>query len=365
MPWRRSLPGTKLAVAAGHEAGGHAEAGDGGGLKPCGLGQAAGAEINQADLRRAAIAGGEQDVGRFDVAVQNADLMRGGDGARDAGDQGHALGKRDRGEAALLGRPGRQVEAAERTFDIPGSGLEIPLDGADQIGTLAEGGGQNTAEGGLALEVLETLGGVGELEDARLGRLFVTDQPDAGVGEHALQTPLRPVRDRLARAQAEGQASAFRRRADLDRHADPVADAVHRLDDRAAARAEGGAQLGDRRGQRAFGDGHAWPDGAKQLVLGGDFAGTAEQRVQEAERLGLQSEPLAADTELPAAFVEGQIVQDPDAGGCDGVGHLVHGAIQLSQMLRHHPFRTRPVQAGDGGPGALPRRRPWRAGGRG
>jgi hypothetical protein len=178
---------------------------------------------------------------------------------------------------------------------------KIPLADPHQVGAVAQGFIQNAGEGGFAPQGVQSLGRVGKLEDAALAGLAVHRQPDipgAARAQGAIQAPSRAIGDRIARLESEGEPGALRRRAQLDGHADAVADAVNRLDDGAPLITQGGPQLRDRGGQRLLNDSAVLPDDGQKLLLSDHIASAGQKGFEQEKRLGLDQAYLAADAEL-------------------------------------------------------------------
>ena len=113
-----------------------------------GVGEGADAEIDEARARFAVGAVEDEDVGRFDVLVQDADAVRGGQGGGGVGDERDALRERDVVEAALVFGPLEQVAVrGEVAFQIERRGVELEFVDVDDVVALAEGAARAGAPG--------------------------------------------------------------------------------------------------------------------------------------------------------------------------------------------------------------------------
>lgn len=94
-----------------------------------------------------------QEIGRFDVLVQNTDGVGGGQGLGGLGHQLEALGQRDLGETSLgLGPLDQAAGRGVLGLEEVGGGLEVPVEEVNDIRSLPERVLQQAKEGDLSLQ---------------------------------------------------------------------------------------------------------------------------------------------------------------------------------------------------------------------
>ncbi len=117
-------------------------------------------------------------------------------------DELEAQRQRHRREAALGPCPGGEVAAlGVLRLEIERRALEIPVEDADDVVAAAEGLFHQPEEGDLALQALEVLGLVAELEHPALAGLAVVGEPhlaEAAFAELLPQQPMAAAGQRLA-----------------------------------------------------------------------------------------------------------------------------------------------------------------------
>lgn len=123
-------------------------------LETFGLDERGAPEIDDANFRSGG-SRGHDDVRGLEILVDDAGVMRGGDGASDVDQEMNAGGERNLVEPVLLVRPFDQVGATVFARHRVGRCVEIPLEHANQIAALSKRLAQETRDGHLAFQAFQ------------------------------------------------------------------------------------------------------------------------------------------------------------------------------------------------------------------
>ena len=116
--------------------------------------------------------------------------------------------------------------------------------------------------------------------------------------------------------EVESQRRLRRKRFDSHRGHQPIAVAVHGLDQRLGIVLEDFANAADTLGQHRFTENAAGPHRLFEFFLGHHFAGVMQQMPQHFQRLAVQVHHAAVECEFETAFVEDGATDKPALADC-------------------------------------------------
>src|SRR5580658_1152920 len=273
------------------------------------------AEVRERDVDGLAGRRFHKNIRWFQVLMEHAHRVQGGEDSGDFCDHSQALGERDRCDAAATFGPFGDAPAAHvlRLREI-GRFFQVPVEQSNDLGALAEGVVENAKKRDLALERRERGLIEGELEHSLLVGLLMARAPRLALfGEPLDQGPERPGRRVVARVEVKGCGLPRRGQFHLDGGDEAIAEAIDGFYDVLLAVADGLAQPADALGQYGFAQDPPGPYRGEQFILGAHLAGMLQQVDQNLEGLALELGVNPVDEQLQGGLIDHRRAKAPTA----------------------------------------------------